>query len=155
MNKNLIKRCYAIAKTFHEGQLDRGGRPYLEHLIAVAREMKTEDTICAALLHDILEDTEVSAEDLIKMQVPPSIVYTVAILTRVKGETYKQYIARVGTDPDARIVKMADLQHNMNLSRLPEITEQDISRIENRYKPAYNYLAAIENERTLDEGYDR
>lgn len=136
----LTKKCYAIAKEFHKGQYDRGGNPYIEHVKAVAEKMSTEETRAAALLHDILEDTECSAEDLLRMGIPEQIVQSVLLLTRVPEEDYEHYIRRLAQDPIARKVKIGDLEHNMDLSRLSEVTQRDIDRVEKRYKKYYSLL---------------
>lgn len=138
--------CYSIAKQAHKGQKDKGGHPYLEHCIAVA-EMQTEpELVAAALIHDIFEDTDFTQIDLVKYGIDPGIIGIADILTRREDETYKEYIKRVGVSSKARKIKIADLIHNMRLDRLIQITDKDMQRVEKRYKPAYEYLTALERQ---------
>lgn len=136
--------CYAIAKEAHQGQYDKAGEPYIGHCLEVAGAMTEPDLAAAAFIHDIFEDTKYTQTDLIKYGISPDIVNLADILTRREDETYKEYIERVGKDPKARKIKIADLLHNMKLDRLSSITDRDIERVEKRYQPAYEYLVALE-----------
>lgn len=140
---DLEEKCYLIAKQFHKGQVDRGGNPYIEHPVAIAKKMTTVAARCVALLHDILEDTSCTAEMLSKAGIPDFIIFSVESLTKQPEETYREYIKRVAQDELAREVKLADLEHNMDLTRLRSVTAADIKRVEKRYKPAYKYLKRI------------
>lgn len=143
--EDLERKCYLIAEQFHKGQVDRGGNPYIDHPIAIAKKMTSIEGKCVALLHDILEDTSCSVKMLLDFGIPSYIVTSVEQLTRKSEETYKEYIQRVAKDKIAREIKIADLEHNMDLTRLHSVTAADIKRVEKRYKPAYDYLKQIQD----------
>ena len=123
----------------HDGQLDKAGKPYILHPIEVALSLYKESDKVVALLHDVLEDTDATIEDLKKIGVSEEEVEAIQLLTKPKKEDYIHYVKRVANNPIARHVKMADLKHNMDLSRLSEITDKDIQRVE-KYKQAYQIL---------------
>ena len=106
--------------------------------MAVADQMDTDEEKTVALLHDILEDTSVT-EATLKNLFGPEIADAVSALTRRPDETYDDYIRRLGKNSLARRVKLADLRHNMDLSRLPVVTDQDLQRAE-KYRRAYRWL---------------
>ena len=110
----------ALALAAHRGQRDKVGEPYIRHVVRVA-ETVSDDARIAALLHDVLEDGDVAAPELVAKGVPEAIVATVETLTRRDGEPYEHYIERVAADPVARAVKLADLADN--LGRLQEWTK--------------------------------
>ena len=147
---DLELKCYLIAENAHKGQVDKGGRPYILHPLLVSTKVQGEHNRCAALLHDVIEDTDLTEQDLLKMGVPADIVYTVAILTRAKDETYADYIQRVATDGAAVAIKLADLEQNMDLSRLKKITDKDRKRVKERYEPAYQYLKNIQAQKYME-----
>ena len=157
-----IACAYEIASKAHEGQLDKGGHPYLEHPIAVANIaceiydadysndnahnsnegdniFSRDDLIIVALLHDTLEDAELTVEEL-SNEFEISIVDAIESLTRRSGEPYMEYVARAKDNPIARLVKIADLKHNSDLNRVPSPTHDDKERIELKYKPALEFL---------------
>lgn len=145
MDKKYIELCYNIAKEYHAEQLDKGGNPYIEHPVAVAEKVDTELEKCVALLHDIIEDTDLTSEDLLKMGVPSVVVEKVLIVTHNPNENYSDYIKRVAKDPVAINVKLADIEHNMDLSRIPNVSQRDLDRVENKYRKNYKYLKEIKN----------
>jgi len=109
-----------IAYDGHFGQVDRGGIPYICHPLHVAEQMDTEERVTAAILHDLLEDTDITAEDLLREGIPESVVRTVELLTRQKTEPYRIYIQHIAEsgNADAVSIKCADLHHNMDASRV-------------------------------------
>lgn len=136
----LTKKAYLIACHAHCGQVDKGGNPYIVHPCTLAAQMPTEELATVALLHDVLEDSDVTADDLAAQGIPVGIVRTVVLLTHYLGETYLDYIRALSHNPIAAIVKKADLEHNMDLTRLGHPpTDQDISR-QNRYRKALEIL---------------
>lgn len=124
----LTKLAMRIAYDAHAGQFDECGVPYVFHPLHVAEKMTTENACCAALLHDVVEDTDVTLEDLRAKGMPLAVTTAVGLLTRNKDEDYFDYIARIKPIAVAREVKLADLEHNMDLSRLERIAPQDIER---------------------------
>lgn len=130
----------AIARRAHAGQADKAGVPYIGHPAWVAARMQGRDAKAAAWLHDVLEDTEVTAEDLAVAGIPANVVDAVLALTRRSGESYEAYLARVAENPLAVQVKLADLEHNSDLSRIPHPTERSRARAE-KYRRAQEFLS--------------
>ena len=91
-------------------------------------------------MHDVLEDSSVTAEELLNAGLPETVVTAVQVLTKKKGQDYQQYLELVKSNPIARLVKLADLKHNSDLSRLSSLTENDLERLE-KYKKAIDYLS--------------
>jgi len=127
-----------IAVAAHSGQFDKAGVPYIEHPKYVAEQMDSEDEKAVAFLHDVLEDTEVTAEDLLRL-FPLHIVDAVIAITRQGNESYDKFIERVKQNPLACSVKLMDLRHNLEINRIPVPTEKDIARLE-KYRRAYENL---------------
>ena len=125
-----------------ERKTDRAGEPYLNHLyyVADAIEHLDYDYYYTALLHDLLEDTPTTYEDLIEASIPIAVANAVLAITKLENEPYEAYLERVKCNEIARVVKLADLEHNMNLSRLPIVTEKDLAR-NAKYKRAVDYLS--------------
>ena len=135
----LLPRAEELARKYHAGQRDKAGEPYFEHPRAVAGQLDDLEQKIAAWLHDLCEDTPVTPEQLLEEGFTPRIVQAVRVLTRPKGMDYWDYIRRIRANPIARAVKIADLTHNMDLSRLPRVTDQDRARAE-KYRTALAYL---------------
>lgn len=118
----LINKAIDLSYSAHQGQKDKAGRPYFVHPFTVAMKMDTEAEICAALLHDVLEDTDITPEYL-RENFTPEIVQAVETLTHKQGTSYDEYILSVKANPIARKVKLADIEHNMDETRLTENSE--------------------------------
>lgn len=133
-------RAELFAKSIHHNQIDKAGKPYVEHLQAVVNNLvePTEEMIAVAWLHDSVEDTEIALNDLSRY-FGDIVSDAVSAITKVKGESYDKYLSRVKANPIARLVKIADLTHNMDLSRLPVVTEKDLARKE-KYVKAKAFL---------------
>ena len=138
-HEDQLALCLAIATRAHEGQVDKAGEPYIDHPVRVSGRCATEVQKAAALLHDVIEDTPLTADDLRIEGVADEVVRIVLMLTHDKGTDYMDYVRTVSLDPDARAVKMADLEDNMDLSRLPNPTEKDLERTE-KYRRAHAIL---------------
>lgn len=130
----------SIAADAHAGQADRGGMPYIGHPARVASMVEGDALKAVAWLHDVVEDTALTVDDLLSRGVSPEVAGAVAAMTRTRGEPYGDYIERVRRNPLARQVKIADLRHNMDASRLPEVGERDRRRIA-KYRKALEALA--------------
>jgi (p)ppGpp synthase/HD superfamily hydrolase len=128
-----------IAYEAHKNQVDKGGVPYVFHPFHLAEQMKTEDTVCAALLHDVVEDASVSIKELINAGFSKKVIDALILLTHKKGVPYMEYIEQLSSDPVASKVKLADLIHNSDLSRLDNITDNDLQRVE-KYRKAINMI---------------
>ena len=115
----LTKKAMAFAYKAHEGQVDKGGVPYIFHPFHVAEQMHTEAEVCVALLHDVIEDTDYTEEDIRKLGFDAEIVDAVVAITKLPGEDYMDYIRRLKQNALARAVKEADIVHNSDVTRLP------------------------------------
>jgi len=127
-----------LAAAAHAGQVDKAGQPYIDHPIRVAAHFSDETLGVIALLHDVVEDTPVTLER-IAQEFGPDVAAEVEALTRREGESYAEFIRRVAQRPLARRVKIADLQDNLDLSRLPSLSERDWERVR-RYREALAVL---------------
>jgi (p)ppGpp synthase/HD superfamily hydrolase len=138
------KTALKMAIKYHEGQTDLGGKPYIEHLIAVAEFVKKntnlniDEMVTIAYLHDILEDTVCTETELYEV-FPKRIVKAVIDLTRKSNETYHNYLKRLKPNELARIVKLADLTNNKDISRISNPSKKDYER-RKKYLNAINFL---------------
>lgn len=136
---HLLELAIEVATQAHKGQLDKGGNPYILHPQAVAATLDSTENKIVAYLHDVVEDTEITIEDLKEMGFSYRIVNSIRILTKSKDISYEDYLKSVKKDSNAWHVKMADIKHNMDISRIPEPTAKDFARIE-KYKKALAFL---------------
>ena len=135
----LLERAIKLAKKYHEGQFDKGGSPYIEHPLRVMNGVESIEEKIVAVLHDVLEDCDVSREQLIDEVIPEYLVEKLEVLCKGKNEKYFDYIDRIKVTQLTINVKLSDLNDNMNLKRLKEVTEKDIKRLE-KYKTAKEIL---------------
>lgn len=124
--------------------MDKSGVPYVFHPIHLAEQMETEEEICTALLHDVVEDTKWTLKELEAEGFPTSVLEAVRLLNREKDVPYMAYIERLSGNQIARKVKLADLEHNSDLTRLIEVTERDLRRQE-KYFFAKEFLLRQED----------
>ena len=136
----MIDIALAIAKKAHVGQVDKAGVDYIQHPLYVASLVKTEQEKAVALLHDVIEDSDVTVEDLLASGLSNEVVTAVQILTKKKGQSYQEYLEKVKSNNLARVVKLADLKHNSDLLRLKSVTNTDYERVK-KYKNAIRYLS--------------
>ncbi len=139
----LTKKALKISFKAHKDQVDKSGMPYVYHPYELATQMKTEAETCVALLHDVVEDTSITFEELIEEGFGDEIIAALRLLTHNDGSKYFDYVRRIKDNPIAKNVKLADLRHNSTESRLDKITPKDIERKDN-YKKAMNILLGIE-----------
>ena len=140
--KRAMKLCYEA----HKGQVDKTGVPYVFHPFHVAEQMTDEATTIVALLHDVVEDTDYTLEDIAALGFGQEVVDAVALMTHEDDVPYLEYVARLKDNPLARAVKLADLAHNSDLSRLGEIDEETRCSLE-KYSQAKALLVAEEQDR--------
>lgn len=133
------KAALRLAYQAHAGQLDKSGLPYVFHPYHLAEQMHDEDAVCVALLHDVLEDTTVSEQEIRRLGMTDTVMEALRILTHEPWEPYMDYIARVATNDLARRVKIADLCHNADLTRLDVVTDRDRARAQ-KYARALRVL---------------
>ncbi|MGA9141275.1 MAG: HD domain-containing protein [Methanocella sp.] len=136
-----LEDAIILAANAHRDQKDRNDEPYIMHPIRVMAQLWGYDERMVAILHDVVEDTDVTLDDLKKAGYPDRIVNAVDAISRKKdaGESYSQYIQRVKKNPLATKVKIADLRDNANLDRLPKVEAYDLRRLD-RYNRALQYL---------------
>ena len=123
-----IERAIEIAATAHAGQRDKAGQAYILHPLRVMLRVDGEHEQMAAVLHDVVEDTSITIDDLAREGFPIEVLRAIAALTKLPGETRLEAAARAAADPVARKVKLADNAENMDLSRIPNPTEKDYAR---------------------------
>lgn len=135
----LYDRALRIAIRAHEGQQDKSGREYVMHPIRVAERCKDTRAKIVALLHDTIEDTDVTIEYLRKEGFPEEIIDAVLSVTKQDGENYEDFVRRAARNAIGKEVKIADLEDNMDIRRLKEIKEEDVDRLR-KYLSAWQYL---------------
>lgn len=135
----LTKRAMKLCFDAHKDQVDKSGMPYVFHPFHLAEQMSDELTAVTALLHDVVEDTPYSLEDLRKMLFPEEVLRALSLLTHDDGTPYLEYVSRLKSNPIARAVKLADLRHNSDLTRLEQVDEKALKRVE-KYKKAIALL---------------
>lgn len=137
MNKSAtLEDAVALAARAHRGQKDKAGAPYVLHPLRMMLAVKSEAAMMAAVLHDVVEDTEWTLERLRGEGVPEEVLAAVECLTRREGESYDDFIVRVRGNRIAREVKLADLEDNMNIRRMGQVRPKDLERLE-RYHRAW------------------
>ena len=139
MKQSQSEKAYKIAKKAHLGQVDKAGEDYIKHPEKVASFVKTDEEKAVAYLHDVIEDTELTLEDLREYGFSEEVLKAVDVITKKKGQDYQTYLNSVKENKLARVVKLADLRHNSDLTRLINITEKDIERKE-KYQKAIDFL---------------
>lgn len=122
--KKALKLCFEA----HKHQVDKSDMPYVFHPFHLAEQMKDENTTIVALLHDVIEDTDYTLNDLSDMGFSKEITDALYLLTHNDAVSYMDYVALIKNNPIAKSVKLADLRHNSDLSRLDEITEKAMER---------------------------
>ena len=132
-SKPTLKDAIELSSKHHEGQFDKGGQPYIGHPLRIMEKMTLEDEKIVAVLHDIVEDTDITLQNLTEMGYSAMIVNAIDCLSKRNGESYDDFIERTLTDTLACIVKLGDIEDNMDLSRLNTITAKDKARY-NKYK---------------------
>lgn len=137
----LTKKALCISFNAHKNQLDKSGIPYVFHPFHLAEQMDDEYSTCVALLHDVLEDTTITLEEIAAEGFPKEVIDAIAIMTHEDNIPYMDYIRQLKSNPIAVKVKMADLKHNSDLSRLNQINEKALKRNE-KYKKAMEILKA-------------
>ncbi len=140
-----VSKALKIATRAHKGQLDKAGEPYINHPKTVARMLGTEDAQTVALLHDVIEDTSVTPNDLRKAGFSDDIITALDCLTQREGEMRQEYIMRVAENLLATLVKLSDLKHNQELSRIKNPSEKDFERVA-RYREEERYFCEVQKQ---------
>ena len=140
----MLEKAMILAAKGHMGQLDKGGHPYILHPVRVMLQCKTIEEKTVAMLHDLLEDTAYTADDLRKEGFSEEVIAAVVCLTKTEGEEYTAYIERICQNKLAARVKLADLTDNMDLNRLPRLTPKDFQRLEKYLRAKIRVEQALE-----------
>ena len=135
----LTNRAMQIAYEAHHGQKDKCGMPYIFHPYHLAEQMEDEYAVCVALLHDVLEDTDYPREAL-AAEFPPEVMSALDLMTHEKGVPYLEYVEKIKPNPLAKSVKLADLTHNSDSTRLPLDGADVQRRLEEKYRKAFEIL---------------
>lgn len=138
---DLLNKAIVIATNAHAHQKDKSGAPYILHPLTVMQilDTKDEELMCVAVLHDVIEDTDVTYAQLIEAGMTERVLAGVRALTKQLGQSYEEYKEAVFANEDAMLVKMADLTHNTDIRRLKGVTQKDIDRMA-RYHTFYYEL---------------
>lgn len=143
MNKEeiaiLLDKAALICVTKHQGQRDKTGAAYFQHPMRVAMKCEKDEEKIVALLHDIIEDTDVTSEWLKEQGFHDEIIESILSVTRIPGEDYQEFVARVKKNHIGRIVKIHDLEDNLNVLRLQEVTPEMAERL-SKYLKALEFL---------------
>lgn len=134
-----LERAIAIAAAAHEGQVDKGGAPYILHPLKVMLRVNTLEERIVAVLHDVVEDCGISFDDLRKEGFSETVLMAIASVTKVPGESYEAFVERAAQNPIGRVVKLADLEENSDLSRIAQPSWEDLERVE-KYRRAMGVL---------------
>lgn len=134
--KMAMKLCFEA----HKDQKDKSGLPYVFHPFHVAEQMPDEKTTIVALLHDVIEDTPYTLQDIRDMGFEQDVLDALALMTHDKNVPYMDYVAKIKSNPIARTVKLADLRHNSDLTRLDEVSNAALMRVE-KYRAAMQLLS--------------
>lgn len=137
----------ALAATRHAGQFDKGGMPYSLHVLKVMHYTKSDDLeiLMIAVLHDIVEDTGITYQELHEMGFTDCVIGGIRLLTKIPGQSADEYKAGLLTSRDAIIVKLADLRHNSDIRRLKGVTEKDVKRVVKYHNMWLELSAALES----------
>ena len=136
----LTKKALRLCFDAHKEQTDKTGMPYVFHPFHLAEQMTDEISTVCALLHDVVEDTDYTLEDLSKMGYPSEVIDVLKLLTHDPEVPYFDYVKAISANPIAKQVKLADLAHNSDVTRLDEIDDKAVARTE-KYKKAIALLS--------------
>ena len=132
-----------IARDAHDGQVDKSGRPYIGHPLRVMASVEGEHARMAAVLHDVIEDTPVTADSLLAAGCPVAVVDAVVAVSKVPGEAQEDYLTRVAANPLALVVKHADIADNTSPARMAALDSVTQDRLRAKYSAALAFLASL------------
>ena len=141
LGQGTLERAIEIATRTHAGQTDKGGAPYILHPLRVMLRVAPGAQQIVAVLHDVVEDSDVTFEDLEREGFAAEVISGLRAVTKVEGESYEDFVARAARDPVGKAVKLADLMENSDLSRIAQPSQKDLERVA-KYRRAIAYLSA-------------
>lgn len=144
----LTKKALKISFDAHKNQVDKGGMPYVYHPFHLAEQLDDELSTCVALLHDVVEDTDITLDELKSNGFPDEVIEALSLMTHRDNVPYLDYVRAMKDNPIARKVKLADLAHNSDLTRLDKVDDKAIERI-NKYKQAVLILERAERQSAI------
>jgi (p)ppGpp synthase/HD superfamily hydrolase len=136
---SIIEKSLKIALKAYAGQKDKAGKTYILHPLRLMNRMESDEEMAVALLHDVLEDSDITEEELLNEEIPKTVIEAVKCLTRRDSENYDDFISRVSENELASKIKVADIEDNINILRLNSLTEKDLDRVA-KYHRAWNKL---------------
>ena len=139
----LTKKALIISFNAHKNQIDKSGMPYVYHPFHLAEQMNDEYSTCVALLHDVVEDTDITLVDLMSEGFPDEVIDAISLMTHNDDAPYLDYVRALTNNTLARKVKLADLAHNSDLTRLDKVEDKDLERVK-KYKQAILMLEMAE-----------
>lgn len=141
---NMLGRAIAITAEAFKNKTDKGGNPYILHCLRVMNDIPAHDheLRCIAVMHDLVEDTQWTLEDLRREGFSERVIYGVFMMTHADTVPYDDYIKYIATSPDARLVKLADLKDNSDITRMKGLTRRDLDRLE-KYHRSWMYLSKV------------
>ena len=139
VSMQIIEKPLTIALRAYSGKTDKAGREYILHPLRVMAKMKTDLEMSVALLHDVIEDSDITAENLFSEGIPAAVVEAVLCLTKYDHETYEDFIARTKKNEIAAKVKIADIEDNIDVLRLSSLDDHDFVRVK-KYHSAWQFL---------------
>lgn len=142
----MIEKAFRIVEEAFKDKFDKGGKPYINHLLSVSSRLTTDEQKTVGLLHDLLEDCPEWTEEKLSLEFPNNIVESVVCLTKIKGEKYSDYLYRVKTNEIALKVKISDLKDNMDITRLSKLTDKDLKRITKYHESYHELINYLNNE---------
>jgi (p)ppGpp synthase/HD superfamily hydrolase len=137
-----LEDAIALATEAHRGQRGKAGQPYFLHVLRVMFRLDSDMERVVGVLHDVVEDTGRSFDDLRRLGYSEEVLAALECVTKRESESYEQFVERAGSNPVARRVKLADLEDNMDLRRLPAVGEKDLERL-GRYVTAWRRLKQV------------
>ena len=124
-----LQRAIEIAVEAHKGQMDKAGMPYILHPLRLMFQMKTDNEKMAAVLHDVVEDSDWTLDDLKKEGFNCEVLKAVSLLTRDDNDSYDEFVQKAASNPISKAVKIADITDNLDLSRISNVTDKDVARV--------------------------
>lgn len=138
----MLSKAIEIANRAHAGQADKNGAPYILHPLRVMLSMKNEFEMVCAILHDVVEDSGITFDDLRKEGFTEDTITVLDSLTRRGGEKYEDYVGRILENKTACRIKLADLRDNMDLTRIESLAEADVERVK-KYVKAFKRISEV------------
>ena len=141
----MLDKAIELARVAHKGQVDKGGHPYINHPLRVMNTVETVEEKIVAVLHDAVEDSDLTTDDLRSEGFSEEIVCAIAAITKLEGEKRKDYLKRVMNNPIALKIKIADMNDNADISRIPNPTDKDRERTRIYKKTIIKLQKKLEN----------